>query len=129
MFVLKEVNQENKQKVNKLMQVNRKEFFEKGEEISMRTLQEIYEDRLMCVKRATKVPEQVVQEAEEDWNKAMKDHENKARGQKEQAVATATASSQPQTHQKQAGRAISNQGDPTACQRTSRTSGSGVLTV
>ena len=97
MFVLKEVNQENKQKVNKLMQVNRKEFFEKGEEISMRTLQEIYEDRLMCVKRATKVPEQVVQEAEEDWNKALKDHENKARGQKEQAVATATASSQPQT--------------------------------
>jgi hypothetical protein len=94
-YVLKDVGQEQQQKFNKIIKIHCQEFLEKGEEISMRNLHEIYEDRLMSVKRANELPEQMVTEALEDWEKTSKQHEEQASRQKETAAATGRASIQP----------------------------------
>ena len=62
----------------------------------MRTLQEIYEDRLMTLKRSTNLPQEMVKEAEEDYTRAKKEQENKERRQKENAAATGRASRKSQ---------------------------------
>jgi hypothetical protein len=93
--VLKEVDQEHQQKFNKIIKIHGQEFFEKGAQISMRNLQEIFEDRLMSIKRANQLPEPMVTEALEDWEKTSKEHEEQARRQKETAAATGRASIQP----------------------------------
>ena len=94
--MLKEVDEEVKNKFNKVIKIFGKKYLQKGEQISMRTLQEIYEDRLMTLKRSTNLPQEMVKEAEEDWARAKKEQENKERRQKENAAATGRASRKSQ---------------------------------
>jgi hypothetical protein len=128
-YVLKQVSDENQQQFNKHIQIHCKEFFQKGEQMSARTLQEIYEDRLMSVKRATNVPKQVIQEAEQEWDKATKEHEFQARSRQNTQQQQQEPAANHRNHQKQAGPASSNQEDQKACQRTSSTSDISIISV
>ena len=92
----KEVDEEVKNKFNKVIKIFGKKYLQKGEQISMRTLQEIYEDRLMTLKRSNNLPQEMVKEAEEDYTRAKKEQENKERRQKENAAATGRASRKSQ---------------------------------
>ena len=96
MYVAKKVHQENQQKCNKLINIISKVFWQTCEQISLTELQEIYEDRLLSVRRRTKLAEKLCQEAQSDFHQATEKLWNKARRQKEPSAATATASSQPQ---------------------------------
>ena len=93
--MLKEVDEEKQAKFNKLIKIHGHKFLQKGEQISLRTLNEIYEDRLMAIKRASSLPEAMVKEAEAEWKKAQKELEDKATRQ--EGTSSSNRKSQHQT--------------------------------
>jgi hypothetical protein len=56
-YLLKEVPQQHQKMINQFLEAIWKKYYEKGEEILLRELESLMENRLMNVKRATGLPE------------------------------------------------------------------------
>jgi predicted nucleic-acid-binding protein len=77
-YLLKEVPPQHQQMINKFLEAQWKKYYEKGEEILMRELESLMENRLMSVKRATGLPEEFVTEAMDQYNKSKQNYVNQA---------------------------------------------------
>jgi outer membrane translocation and assembly module TamA len=77
-YRLKDVSEEHQKLINKFNEANWTKYYEKGEQIHMRNLEDIMEDRMMSVKRATELPEEFVSLAMKEYSEAKEKHKNKA---------------------------------------------------
>jgi hypothetical protein len=77
-YELKDVSEKHQELINKFNEANWIKYYEKGEQIHMRNMEDIMEDRMMSVKRAIELPKEFVDEAMQQYTEAKQKHQNKA---------------------------------------------------
>jgi hypothetical protein len=77
-FELKDVSEDYQKLINKFNEARWTMYYQKGEQIHMRDLENIMEDRMMSVKRTIDLPEEFVNEAVKAYWQAKENHAKKA---------------------------------------------------
>jgi hypothetical protein len=77
-YELKNVSEQDQKLINKFNEARWTMYYQKGEQIHMRDLENIMEDRMMSVKRAIELPKEFVDEAMQQYTEAKQKHQNKA---------------------------------------------------